>query len=285
MAGIKLEEVMAKLADDVSVPLGEDGSIKGSDLKSYLSTSQSELSARDKRILAQEAEINRLRKIESDQAALFEAAARGVQNDPPLNPADRRQAPLSDDDQEYQALVNDPLYAPFAKKVIPRLLKDWETSLDGRLKPEFDELKNQNRYLTRALLNQQTESNYRTAGEWPEGWDLRKVHEYATQRKYFVPGGEQWGMIDVARVHNEVMTPIQREKEIQTIRAQAKEEALREFRSAPNVFQMPNREMGGGKKAPKAKGRTPDEIFGNAMNEAAQDLDTQRALAGIGNKG
>ena len=287
MAGINIDEVMAKLGDEFAIPLGEDGSVKGADLKAYLTETRGGMTSRDKKIADQETEITRLRQIESQQAALFEAAARGVAADgnPPLNPRDRQQQPLSDEDAEYQALSSDPLYAPIAKRLLPRMLKEFEASLDARFKPQFDALSSQNGMVTRALLNQQTVQNYKDAGTWPEGWDLKKVHQYATEKKYLVPGGEQWGLIDVGRVHNEIVGPIERQAEIEKIRKEAKEEAMREFRAAPNVFQMPNREMGGaGKGALKAKGRTPDEIFGNSLNEAAKDMETMRQLEAIGSR-
>ena len=276
---------MAKLGDDFELPLGEDGSVKGSELKNYLGSVKGDIETRDKSLAELRAENASLKKYQADTATLFEAAARSAaaegNNPPPIDPRMRQQSPVSDEDEEINALMSDPLYAPIAKKLMPRLLKNFESQLEERFKPQFETITKQNQMVTQALLQQQTAQNFRDAGEWPEGVTLNKVVEYARERRYFVPGGEQWGLVDVNRVHQDLMTPIQRQREIDTIRKEAKEEALREFRSAPNVIAMPNREMGGNGKRLTAKGRTPDEIFGNSMNEASQDLATQRLLAGI----
>jgi len=279
---INIDELMAKLGDDAPIPLGEDGSIKGADLKQYLTSTRGEIENRDKTLAQLQAENARLKKYEADTAVLFrtaaEQAALETQN-PPVDPR-LRQQPLSDEDQEYAQLTSDPLYKPMVSKVLPRYLQEREEKLLGKLTPEFQKIQQQNQQLTNALLSMQIEKQYRDAGEWPEGFDLKKVIETGRERRYFIPGGEQFGLVDVNRVHNEVMTPIQRQKEIEKARQEGAEQALLQMRQNPNVVMMPNRDGVGGKKL-VAKGRTPDEILSNSMAEAANDLATIRSISGM----
>lgn len=280
---INLDEVMSKLADDAMFQLDENTSMKGSELKAYLNETRGEIAKRDQTLGQYDAEIKRLRQYEADTSTLFKTAAElaaAEGQNPPLDPRLRQQQQSTDDEEEYTALTRDPLYAPVIKKVLPRALKEYGAEIENRFKPQFDNMTKQNQMLTNALLQMQTEANYRNAGEWPEGWDLNKVIETGRQQRLFVPGGEQYGLVDVKRVHDAVMTPIQRQQEIEKIRAEAKEEALREFRMGANVIQMPNREIGGAKRV-IAKGTKPEDIIANSLNEAGQDLATQRLLQGI----
>lgn len=287
---INLEELATKLADDMEIPLGEDGTIKGADLKSWLTENKKQLGGRETQLAESQKEIERLRKYEADTSKLFETAARLAGQEDAAAQAARAAAPPvnsgSPVDDDFAEFERDPLFGQYSKKFSAKMMRDIQSGLfapwvEKELKPQFEAINRNHQILTNALLEERQSRTYREAGDWPEGYDMRKVVEHGREKKFFVPGGEQFGLVDIRRVHDDVMGPINRQKEIDRIRQEAKEEALREFRQGANVIQLPNREMGGGRKPVAAKGRTPDEIFSNAMTEAANDLQTQRMIMGI----
>jgi hypothetical protein len=297
---LNLNELASKLADDLEVDFGEGGKVKAADLKAWATQSQSEIERRDQALSERERQFGDLQNEYGNfrkgvtqlfQQAAAEASNGGNQQVNPAALAALRQTGGADDD-EFAEYSNDPLFGPFAKKYEKRLLKDFEDRLinplfEQRLKPYIDQLQQGQQQVANVLLDERQRREYRDLGEWPEKFDLESARRYARERNYYVPGtvyrgadGSIQGMVDLHRVNQEVMTPLRHKALEERLTQEAEEKALTRLRQNFNVIPIPNREMGG-KQQVKAKGSSPDQIFGNAMNEAAQDMNTLRQLQGI----
>jgi hypothetical protein len=292
---IDWDKIAEKLADDSAFDLGLDGEeqpvkLTGADLKAFVNQNKSALQARQAEIAARDAELGPLRKYQQDTSALFGQAARiASQPDEPRQPqratgAAGNLAPADRFEEEYS---NDPLFSPFAKRydehterrVRDNILKPF---VEQELAPEFQQLKQTNNVLTRLLLDERQRREFREAGEWPEGTDLEKARQYGTERRYLVPGAEQFGLIDFKRVNDDMMTPIRHQKALEAARAEGAEEAATRLRQNTNIIQMPNRGGGGGAKGPSRRvAGSADSVIDAALGEAAQDRETLKLLSAL----
>jgi hypothetical protein len=294
-----LEALAAKLTDDQELEFAGE-KIKAADLKSYLTTAKTERErlAADVNRFKTEAETvaKRFQDFEGGTSALLKEAARLAADDGSTS----RPAALSPaaDDDGFSEYEKDPLFGPFTKKYGKRVLADvkrevLEPFVNTELTPLLKQMRQTNEQQAALLFDERQRREFREAGDWPENFDLESARKYGRERNYFVPGsvkvlpdGRQAGLVDLRRVHDEVMEPIRRNKWETEIKTKAEQEAMERLRANYQIIPIPNREMtGGGPKRVVAKGRTADEIIGNSMNEAMKDADTVRRLQALADEG
>jgi len=288
---IDWDKIAEKLADSTAFELGLDGEdepvkMTGAELKAFVNQNKTVLQQRSQELAQRDQELVRLKKYEADTSALFGQAARiASQPDPaPTRPtgAAANLAPADRFEEEYGA---DPLFSPFSKRydehvdrrVRENILKPF---VDNELAPEFKQLRETNLTLSRLLLEERQRREFREAGEWPEGTDLETARKFGIERRYLVPGAEQFGLVDFKRVNDDVMTPIRHKKELELARAEGAEEAAMRLRQTTNIIQMPNRTGGGGPKGP-SRGSVGESAIDKALGEAAQDRETIKLLSAL----
>ena len=287
---IDWDKVTKGIADDAVFAV--DGQeVKGSDLKAYLADRNAQIASRPdpKTFEDIRAENAALKKQNQDMAAIFNAAAQQTGNEDPQPVGGRGVAgglSAADPDEFDQEFGQDPVFGKFSRKFEERLLKNLDGKLfspwvDKELKPAFKKLADHNTMLQNMLFESRQKDDFRDAGEWPDGMTFEQAREEARKRNLFVPNGQSVGYVDMRRTREELMRPVEQERFVKKAKDEAMEEAVRSLRMSGNVIEMPNRGMGQAPKVVKAKGRTPDEIFGNVVSEAAGDTETQRMLTGM----
>ena len=290
---IDWDKIAEKLADDTALDLGLDGEepvkLTGAELKSFVKENRAAIQARQAEIAARDQELGVLRKYQQDTSALFGQAARIASQPDPAQPS-RPTGPagnLTPADRFEEEFGNDPLFSPFAKRydehvdkrVKENILKPF---IETELAPEFQQLKKTNDTLARLLLEERQRREFREAGEWPEGTDLDKARQHGIERRYFVPGAEQFGLIDFKRVNDDLMTPIRHQKALEQARQEGAEEAAARLRAGTNIIQIPNRSGGGGPQGPTRRvAGSADSVIDAALGEAAQDRETLKLLSAL----
>lgn len=288
MAQVDWDKIAEKLGDDLELDLGDDVKLKGSDLKQFFTGTKGEMSRRDAEIAARDQELNSLRKYQQDTSALFGQAAQLASQEraQPTQPTGAA-AHLTPSDRFEEEYGNDPLFGAFAKRYDEHSRKRVEEEIlkpfiENQLAPELKRRDDTINVVTRLLLDERQRREFREAGEWPEGTDLEAARKFGTERRYLVPGAEQFGLVDFRRVNDELMTPIRHQKALEAARQEGAEEAATRLRAGTNIIQMPNRTGGGGPKGPTRRGGSAaDDVIGNALNEAAQDRETLKLLSAI----
>lgn len=271
------DKMFGQVGDDQELDLGAAGKVKAGELKSFFAERNREIQSRDQRLQTLEPEVTRLRKFEQDTASVFTRL-----NQMPLDePVARAAAADPNLDEFDKTYGNDPLLGDFAKKYRTKLTKELKEEFMGEIRPTIEALNARNDQLTRFSLLERNQRDFKEAGDWPEGWNYQKAQKYAEEKNYWVPGGQPYGVADIGRIHSEVTEPIRRSKFEDDVRAKAREEALEALRKEGVAFTMPNRSMGGGAKPVEVKGRNGEEIIGNAISQAAQDMETRRMLEGL----
>lgn len=291
---IDWDKVTKGIADDAEFAV--DGQVvKGADLKAYLQDRNAEISRRpDPKTFEQiQAENAALKKQNAEMSQIFGMAANQAAQEPNEPVGGRGVAQglsAAEPDEFEQEFGRDPVFGKFSKMFKGRILKDldgelFEPWVNKQLKPALKQITDRNSMLENLLIESRQKDDFREAGEWPEGMDFRAAREEGIKRGMFVPNGQGAQYVDMRRVRDELMRPVEQERFVSKAKQEAMEEAVRTLRMSGNVIEMPNRGMGQAPKVVKAKGRTPDEIFGNVVNEAASDTDTQRMLTGMMNNG
>jgi hypothetical protein len=283
-----------KLGDDASIELNGE-KYTGAEIKQWAGSQRQTLQERDQAIQAERAEraalAKRFEQFEGSTSALLRAAAAQAAQETSVTNGNGNAAPPVD--PEWQTYEQDPLFAPFAKAQEKRIFNQLDNNyfkpwVEKQLNPVVDGLRRQNEVLSTMLIDERQHREYRDLGEWPDKFDLNTARNYGTERGYFVPNttrqdpstGRTVGIVDLNRVHGDVMGPILQSKRDKEREQEITERVTRELRMNANVINMPNRAMGGPPPV-RAKGKTAEEIFTNAANEALQDPDTQRALAAL----
>jgi hypothetical protein len=292
---IDWDKIAEKLADDTAFDLGLDGEeqpvkLTGAELKAFVAQNKSALAQRQAEIAARDTELGTLRQYQKDTTALFGQAARIASQPDPETRQTRASGPagnLTPADRFEEEFGSDPLFSPFAKRydehvdrrVRENILKPF---VDNELAPEFKQLRDTNLTLSRLLLEERQRREYREAGEWPEGTDLEAARKFGLERRYLVPGAEQFGLVDFRRVNDDMMTPIRHKQELEKARSEGAEEAAMRLRTNTNIVQMPNRTGGGGPKGPSRRaGGSADNVIDQALGEAAQDRETLKLLSAL----
>lgn len=292
---IDWDKIAEKLADDTALELGLDGEepvkLTGAELKSFVKQNRDTLSQRQAEIAARDQELGALRKYQQDTSALFGQAARiASQPDPDPRQPSRptgvaaNLTPADPFDEEYG---NDPLFAPFAKKYGQKVLRDVQETLlkpfiETQLAPELRARDQKFDVVTRLLLEERQKREFADLREWPEGTDFDGARKLAIEKRYIVPGGEQYGLVDFRRLNDDLMTPIRHQKELAQARQEGAEEAAARLRAGTNIIQMPNRTGGGGPKGPSRRvAGSADAVIDNALGEAAQDRETLKLLQAL----
>jgi hypothetical protein len=291
---IDWDKIAEKLADDTAFDLGLEGEepvkLTGAELKAFVAQNKTALQQRQQEIAARDQELGSLRKYRDDTSALFGQAAK-IASQPDPDPRQQRPtgaaANLTPADRFEEDYGSDPLFSPFAKRYdehVDRRVRDniLKPFVETELAPELQQLKKTNDTLARLLLEERQRREFREAGEWPEGTDLEKARQYGTERRYLVPGAEQFGLIDFKRVNDDMMTPIRHQKALEAARAEGAEEAAARLRQNTNIIQMPNRGGGGGAKGPSRRvAGSADSVIDAALGEAAQDRETLKLLSAL----
>jgi len=289
MAGINWDELADKVADDLELELGEDIKLKGAELKAFLKQQKADLAARQADIAVRDQELGALRKYQADTTALFGQAARLASAPDPERQQQQRAtgaagnlAPADRFEEEYG---NDPLFGPFAKRYGERVMRDVKENLfkpfiEQELAPELRKRDETNRVLTGLLLNERQLREFKEAGEWPEGTDFETARKLGTEKRYYVPGAEQLGVLDFRRLNQDLMAPILQERLIKKAREEGAEEAATRLRQTTNIIQMPNRSGGGGPKGPTREA-VGSSAIDKAIGEAAQDRETVKLLSAL----
>jgi hypothetical protein len=292
---LDLYTLAEKLADDASIELNGE-KYTGAELKAWAGSQRQTLTERETAIAAERAEkaalAKRFEQFEGSTSALLRAAAAEAARDDGAGNGNRNGGG-ADVDPEWAPYETDPLFSPFAKAYSKRVLGELDSNyfkpwVEKQLNPVVDELRRSNQALTTMLIDERQHREYRDLGDWPDKFDLGKARQVGAEKGYYVSGttrqdpstGRVVGVVDLNRVHGEVMGPILQTKRDADKEAEITERVTRELRMNANVIAMPNRSMSGAPPV-KAKGHTAEEIFGNALNDAAADAETQRALVGL----
>lgn len=280
------------LADDAQFQLGEDQVLSGAELKAFLNSTKAErdgFTAREKSLADQNAA---LKKYQDDTSALFSEAATLARRE--MDPNQRQQqqpgpgqglarnlAPADRFEEEYG---NDQLFGPFAKRFEERIGKTVQENIlkpfiEQQLAPELKRRDDTIQLVTGLLLQEKGRNDFRDIPEWPENTTLDSVRKYGTEHGYFVKGGEQFGVLDYARINQEMMGPIRQERAIKEAESRGEENAALRLRQNAQIIQMPNRNAGGAAKGPSRRASgSADAVIDAALGEAAQDRETMKLL-------
>jgi hypothetical protein len=285
-----IAELVNKLSDDAEFDLGgENGKIKGADLKAQFSALNGQLTERQKQIDATNARLRQLEDETGKMTGVFGEAARAAaaeEEAEKMRLAQERRTKMLNP-EKWEEWQNDPVFGPFANtfenRVLGRIrLEIIDPLIEGELKPSLQRLARDQELISGLALDSRQREEFRSFDDWPDDYkDFEKVREYGRSKKYFAPRGEQRGYVDMRRIHDEITGPIQRQKEADRIREEAREETLKELRAAGQQVTLPARSMGTPPKVVKAKGRNADEIFTNVLAEAGADREMQKMLSQI----
>lgn len=280
------------LGDDASLEIGGQ-KVTGADLKAWAAEQRSGLSAREKALAderaAHEATRSQYKQFENSTSALFRAAAaEAAKGDQGAAPAR-----VVDPNDPFALYENDPVFGPYTKELKGRLVRDID---EGYFKPwvekQFNPIIQRQQQtidmITNAYVDERQRREYRELNEWPDDFNLEAARKFGTEKGYFLQGtarqdpntGQWTGVVDLGRVHRDVMGPTLQKRHDEEVAKAAEEKTLKELRQNFNVIPLPNRSIGG-KPPVQAKGRTAEEILGNTISEAANDPETQRALNAI----
>lgn len=297
---IDLMSLADQLEDDAVLEIGGQ-KLSGADLKAWANGNRQAVAQYQTQLNTAQGELANLQKrfstFQDSTGALMRAAAteaaRELNNPTGNGNGNGNGAPAVQADPEWATYENDPLFSPFARTFERRVLNSIDSSyfkpwVEKELMPHLNDIRRRNQVLEGLLLDERQRREYRELGEWPENYDIEQARKVGMEREYYLPGtvqvdpnsGRRFGIVDVKRVHGDVMGPILQTKRDEEIKSQALEEATRRLRMEGVIIAPPNRTMTGAPPV-RAKGSTAEEIFGNVMEEAGKDLETQRALMAI----
>lgn len=290
-----LATLAEKLADDATIELGGE-KFTGADLKAYVGGTREVMTQREQELAAERAAHGQTRQrfeqFEGSTSALLRAAAAEAARDTGNGNGGNGNPPA---DPDWQLYEQDALLGPFAKAYKKRLMTELDQEyfqpwVQKQLSPLIQQQQRQQELLTTMAIEERQHREYRDLGDWPDKFDLNQARNYGNERGYFVANttrmdpqsGRTVGVVDLNRVHGEVMGPILQTKRDAEREREITERVTRELRMNLNPIDPLNRTLGG-HPAVKAKGKTAEEIFGNVIQDAAQDPETGRLLSQIAN--
>jgi len=288
-----LFQLADNLPEDATIEL-QGQKYTGAEIRAFANQQRQTLSEREAAIQAerqarQQVE-QRFQQFEGSTSALLRAAAAAAAQDDG-GQQQRQAAPAGSD--EFAVYENDPLFGPYTKGIKERMIRELDSNyfkpwVEKQFQPAFQRLEQTNRMLTQAYLDERQQREYKELNEWPEKFGLADARKYGEEKNYFLPGTAQqdpqtgrWvGVVDLHRVHSDVMGPVLSKRNEERIRKETEEQTLQNLRKNFNVVPLPNRSVMGNPPV-IAKGKTAEEIFGNAIEQAANDPETQRGLMAV----